>query len=73
MPGSMSVQTADAASPDEWLSTAEAATASGYSAWWIRRLIASGELKAHRRAGGGKPHWRIRRSDLNAFLAGPSE
>lgn len=47
----------------------EAAIALGVTEWWVRRLIADGELRAVN-VGGAEKHarWRIDPEDLAAFM-----
>jgi excisionase family DNA binding protein len=54
---------------DDWLSTEDAAREIGcVSARWVRRQVELGRLRA-RVLLSGRPTYRIRRSDLDAFLA----
>lgn len=54
---------------DDWLSTLDVARALGMSDEWVRVQIHAARLSARRYNAGGRPTWRIRRADLEAFLA----
>jgi excisionase family DNA binding protein len=55
---------------ERWLSTEDAARATGMSPDWIRRQIAAGRLPARVWRVGQRPTIRIRRRDLDAFIRG---
>jgi excisionase family DNA binding protein len=51
------------------MSTKDAALAMGVTGWWVRQLIATGELRAINVGGSGKSaRWRIDPEDLDAWL-----
>jgi excisionase family DNA binding protein len=49
---------------DNWITTVEAATLTGYTAYHIRRLIRTGQVKAQKFG----PVWQIRRVSLLAYV-----
>lgn len=54
---------------DEWLGTEDAARAiGGVSSRWVRVQIEAGRLRARVLLTGGRPTYRIRRDDLEAFV-----
>ncbi|WP_144009212.1 helix-turn-helix domain-containing protein [Enemella evansiae] len=54
---------------DALLTTKEAALAIGVTTWWVRQLIATGELRAINVGGPEKAaRWRIDPDDLSAFM-----
>lgn len=54
---------------DTLLTTKEAATVIGVTSWWVRQLIATGELRAINVGGADKSaRWRVDPEDLNAFM-----
>ncbi len=58
--------------PDEWMIPAEATAELRMRSSKVYSLIRRGLLRAvdvSERPGTGRPRWRIRRSDLEAFLA----
>lgn len=51
------------------LNVKDAATAIGVTPWWIRQLIAKGELRAINVGGPEKAaRWRVDPEDLNAWM-----
>lgn len=51
------------------LTTKEAALAIGVTSWWVRQLIATGELRAVNVGGAEKSaRWRVDPEDLAAFM-----
>lgn len=51
------------------LDAKDAALAIGVTPWWVRRLIADGELRAINVGGAEKSaRWRVDPEDLNAFM-----
>ena len=54
---------------DEWMSTEQVAGELGVTTEWVRRQIAAGRLAARRIQTGDRAFFRIRRSDLETFLA----
>lgn len=51
------------------LTTREVAVAAGISVWWVRQLIARGELRAVNVGGHGTAvRWRVDAEDLRAWL-----
>lgn len=51
------------------LTTKEASVAIGVTSWWVRQLIATGELRAINVGGAEKSaQWRIDPEDLSAFI-----
>jgi excisionase family DNA binding protein len=53
----------------EWVTTGAAAEALGVTAETVRRYIRTGRLRAQVIGGGERPTFRIRRTDLEAFLS----
>lgn len=51
------------------LSTKDVADIAGITPWWVRQLIAKGELRAmDLSSGDGRPQWRIDPEDLEAWM-----
>lgn len=51
------------------LSTKDVADLAGITPWWVRQLIAKGELRAiDFSSGPGRPQWRIDPEDLDAWM-----
>lgn len=56
-------------SDDEWLPTSEIAGQLGVTAEWVRRQIVARRLAARRYETGERAFYRVRRADLDDFLA----
>jgi excisionase family DNA binding protein len=56
--------------PDtEWLSTERVASELGVTTEWVRRQIGAGRLAARRFETGNRAFYRVRRVDVERFLA----
>ena len=55
-------------SPDDFLTTGQAAKLTGFSISKIRRLVQLGRIPAVDTTTETRPRWAIRRRDLEAFL-----
>lgn len=54
----------------EWLTIAEAAKLTMFSPEFIKKRLQHGDLRAYRPTGTTRGNRRIRRADLEAFMAG---